>query len=313
MVEKFVSFNSEYLLKGTLTVPEESKEKFPGLLIISGSGQGDRDGNVKGIEINVYKELAEFFTSLGFVTLRYDKRGTHESEGDYHETGVWDLIDDATAAVRFLKEQPQVDPNNIVILGHSEGAIIAPAVHKKEEVNALILLAGFFGPSKEMLSVQNTMAQKEVEEAKGFKGFLFRILKVSDKLKKNQEEMLSKVMSSDEPVIKYKGTKLNAKWMRESQEFNGLEQLNGVNIPVLAVTGDKDVQVPPTDVKNIEGVVKGDAEWHIVPNMNHLLRKYEQNHTILGLMKEYKTLVGQPTDPDLIRILKNWVTKHIQK
>lgn len=310
MIENQILIESTYALKGTITIPEGRKETFPAILIISGTGQGDRDGNVKGIEINLYKMLSDFITSLGFITLRYDKRGTHESGGNYFETGVFDLIEDASAAVCYLKDHPRVDSDQIIILGHSEGALLAPAVHQKEAVAGLILLAGFFGPSSEMLTMQNELLREEIRNTKGFKGLFFKLLKVADKIEKQQASLTQKIMESTEPVLKYKGTKINAKWFREQQSYNVGDYLREVTVPVIAITGDKDVQVPPEDVNKVGEMVSGKVEYHIVPNMNHLLRKYETNHTMLGLMKEYKTLVGQPTHPDLEELLRKWLERN---
>lgn len=310
MKESHIKIESTYPLKGTITIPEGGKETYPAVLIISGTGQGDRDGNVKGININLYKLLSEFITSLGFITLRYDKRGTHESGGNYYETGVFDLIDDASAAIRYLKSHPQVDSDRLIILGHSEGALLAPAVHQKEDAAGLILLAGFFGPSKEMLVMQNDLLREEIRNTNGFKGMFFKLLNVAGKIEKQQAFLTQKIMDSTEPVMKFKGTKINAKWFREQQSYNVGDFLSRVVVPVIAITGDKDVQVPPEDVRKVFEMVQGDAECHIVPNMNHLLRKYEKNHTMLGLMKEYKSQVGQPTHPDLEELLRKWLERH---
>src|SRR5690606_14134928 len=113
-----------------------------------------------------------------------DKRGTHKSAGNVHETGVSDLIDDAASCVRFLKEQSFVNKEKIFLLGHSEGALLAPAVHEKNPVAGLILLAGAARPNVELLPLQNEMAYAELNQLPGLKGWFIRKLRVTEKLRK---------------------------------------------------------------------------------------------------------------------------------
>src|SRR5690606_33218576 len=117
-----VTIPATYNLAGTLTLPNVRDKKLPAVLMIAGSGKGDRDGNIKKLKMNLYKDLADFLTEKGFITLRYDKRGTYGSEGNFLEAGLTDLIDDAVDCVNFLKNNPAVAANRVIILGHSEGA-----------------------------------------------------------------------------------------------------------------------------------------------------------------------------------------------
>lgn len=82
-----------------------------------------------------------------------------------------------------------------------------------------------------------------------------------------------------------------------------------VECPVLAITGGKDMQVPPEHVKRIPQLVKGEAEWHIIPGINYIFRQYEGQHTILRLIKEYKTQINEPIDPALLGILDEWLER----
>ena len=305
-----VTIQGAYPLSGTFTIPNETGTSFPAVLIIAGSGQSDRDGNMKQMKLNLYKDLAEFFTTQGFATLRYDKRGTHQSSGNFLETGLNDLIDDAVECVRFLQNHPKVDREKVLILGHSEGALIAPAVHKKAPVSGLILLAGAAESSKDMLPKQNEMAYAEMNGTKGFKGWLFRTLKVVERARKQNEKIFKKVADSDKAVMRVQGVKINAKWLRETLVYNVCDYLQEVTCPVLAITGEKDLQVPPDHVKRIAEMVKGEAGWHIIPDMNHILRKYEGNHTMLGLLKEYKTQLDQPIDSELLDKMGTWLQKY---
>ena len=307
---KEVTIQSVYPLSGTLTIPNEARTSYAAVLIISGSGKGDRDGNLKKMKMNIYKDLAEFLTSKDFITLRYDKRGTHQSGGNFHETGLSDLIDDAVQCVKFLQNHPKVDREKILILGHSEGSLIAPAVNKEVPVSGLILLAGAAEPSKDLTPRQSEKAYEEMNETKGFKGWLFRTLKVSEKARKQNEKIFKKIADSDKDVMRVKGIKLNAKWLRETMSYNVCDYLEEVTCPVLAITGEKDLQVPPDHAKLIAEMVKGEAEWHVISDMNHMLRTYEDEHTMLGLMKEYKTQLDKPIDRELCEKMDAWLQKY---
>ena len=305
-----VTIQGDYRLSGTLTIPEGAQTTYPAILIISGSGKGDRDGNIKQLKMNMYKDLAGFFTSKGLITLRYDKRGTYQSGGNFLETGFNDLINDAAECIKFLQSHPKVNKEKILILGHSEGALIAPAVHHKVPVSGIILLAGGAESSKDLMKKQSEMAHAEMNSSKGFKGWIFRTFKVVEKAQKQNEKIFKKMEESDQAVMRVQGIKINAKWMRETRRYNVCGYLKEVTCPVLAVTGEKDIQVPPDHVKLMAEMVKGEAEWHIIADMNHILRKYKDRHTILGIMKEYKSLLDQPIDSDLLEILGTWVEKY---
>lgn len=308
--ELFVTIESAFTLQGTLTIPTYYSETYPVIMLIGGTGKGNRDGNTSRLQLNLYKELADYFTSLGFAVLRYDKRGTHKSKGNYYKAGVTDFIDDAALWIRFLKDHPQIDPKRVIIAGHSEGALLAPAVYVRESVAGLILLAGAAEPSKLLLERRVDKVANELEIASGFRGCLSKMLKIPQHIRKQNEILMKKVQHSTKAVIWIKGTKVNAKWLREQLQYNVVTYLEQVSCPVLAITGDSDIQVPPEHAKLIASYVNGEAEWHIIPNMNHILRNYEHKHTMIRLMKEYKGLMDKSIEEELLHVMKGWLKKH---
>ncbi|WP_459502548.1 alpha/beta hydrolase family protein [Bacillus sp. C1] len=308
--ELLVTMECAYTLQGTLTLPTYYSESYPAILIIGGAGKGNRDGNTSRLRLNLYKELADYFTSLGFAVLRYDKRGIHKSKGDYYKAGVKDFIDDAVSWIRFLKGHPQIDPKRIIIAGHSEGALLAPAVYVRESAAGLLLLAGAAEPSKLLFERQINKVANELENASGSIGLLSRMLKMPERIKRQNEVLMKKVEESNEAVMWLKSIKVNAKWLREQLQYNVVTYLEQVSCPVLAVTGDRDIQVPPEHAKQIASYVNGEAEWHIIPNMNHILRNYEHKHTMIRLMKEYKGLMDKSIEEELLHVMKGWLEKH---
>ncbi len=110
-------------LAGTLTVPNGATKRLPVVILVHGSGPGTRDG---GVPANpTFLDLSNALSNAGFIVLRYDKRGIGASTGT--PTEDWRiLVQDVRAAAAFARTQPQVDPNSIVLLGHSEGGLIVP-------------------------------------------------------------------------------------------------------------------------------------------------------------------------------------------
>ncbi|GIP37243.1 alpha/beta hydrolase [Paenibacillus sp. J31TS4] len=306
-----VTIPADYPLKGTLALPSGAEGTVPAILLVAGTGKSDRNGNGGGIDMNIYQELADHLTRLGYATLRYDKRGTHQSEGSYDEAGFWDYVADARACVRLLKSRPEIDASAVAVLGHSEGAMIAPASFAEEPVAGMILLAGTAEDGESMLTSQGKVAIRELEESKGFKGFLIRLLGIPNKARKQNAKLFATIRSSTGPTLKYRGVTLNAKWFREHLAFDVKDSLPSVTCPVLAVTGEKDIQVPPQDVKTIAELVAGEAEWKVIPRMNHILRAYDGTHSMLGVLKEYKTLLNEPIMPELLDTLADWLARHL--
>ncbi|WII39848.1 alpha/beta hydrolase family protein [Paenibacillus thiaminolyticus] len=306
-----VTIDSAYPVAGTLSVPRAAVQPAPAILLISGTGESDRNGNGGGLNMNIYKDLADALGKMGLVTLRYDKRGTHASGGNFYDTGFWDLVEDSTACVRFLQSRPEIDPNRIVILGHSEGAIIAPVVQANQPVQGLMLIAGAFDNLvHDTMPRQSAQALQEMESAEGIKGLLFRLFNVPGRTRKQSAAFMEMALSSAAPTLQFKGAKFCAKWFQEHAALNLAEYVKKVSCPLLAITGANDIQTPPEHAKMFAEAAKGEAEWHIVPQMNHILRKYDKPHTMLGLVKEYKKTIADPIDAEFLKLLEQWMRKY---
>ena len=89
---------------GATIAYKDKKEKRPLVLLISGTGSLDRDGNNLGFKSNIYKELSNMFVEMGYVCIRYDKRGTHESKGTGLNFGLRDLVNDAANIIHYAKK-----------------------------------------------------------------------------------------------------------------------------------------------------------------------------------------------------------------
>lgn len=149
------------------TVTYASKNTLsPAIVIIMGTGKTDRDGNEKGFRTDLYKQFAEFFAEIGFVCVRYDKRGTFQSTGDFNTAGLHDLTDDAISVIRYVKSLPYVDEAKVLVCGHSEGAMIATLLTEKEDTAGLLLFGGAATSMKDALLYQNELAADEFQQKK---------------------------------------------------------------------------------------------------------------------------------------------------
>ncbi|MGJ7912741.1 alpha/beta hydrolase [Neobacillus sp. LXY-1] len=311
--EKEITIQSKVALKGSLNLPETRREKGLAILIIQGSGKIDRNGKAsEKLDLKLYRQLAEFLTKLGFINLRYDKRGVGQSDGDYLKTGLWDLVDDARAAVQFLKAQPEVDPEKVIILGHSEGCAIGTAVAARESLGGLILLSGAVETLGEAMKRQRDIATQDILDGESFQAKLLRFLGAHKKVEKQAQKSLEKMMKSNEDTIKQSFVKVNAKWFREHIQYNVREDLAKVTCPVLAITGAKDIQANPEVLKDLPQYVKGDAEYYVVENMGHACKLVTKTSTIFSIKKDLPAEGNLPIHPELTKLLENWLVGHYQ-
>ncbi|KHF41503.1 alpha/beta hydrolase [Halalkalibacter okhensis] len=313
MTEKEVQFGEKGQLFGSLTYPATSPVALPAILIIAGSGPLDRNGNgtKPGQSFHLYNQLAAFLTESGFIVLRYDKRGTGKSHGDFLKTGFWDLIDDAKSALHFLQAQPIVDRHKIFVLGHSEGCMLASEVAKGEGLAGLIFLAGAAQSLAEAQNYQRDLMANSLKKIKGAKGTLIRLLNVGDKVQKQGQKFDRKVSLAKRDVIRYQGVKINAKWFKEHYEYDIYQSLAQVDCPILAVTGSKDVQVAPKQVYEVGKYTTAETETYLIKGMNHMLRDQNEQADILQLKKVYKNIGEKPISEELLTVVKNWLNRYV--
>src|SRR5688500_504604 len=130
--EEEITFPSgDITLAGTLAFPAaDSGGGVPGVVFIHGSSAVDRNENpdpelagahIKGLELNIFSDLATALAEGGIASLRYDKRGVGGSGGDFNTRRVDDLVNDVRAAIARLRADDRVDSKRIFLVGHSEG------------------------------------------------------------------------------------------------------------------------------------------------------------------------------------------------
>ena len=296
MAESDISIPSENLtLQGTLTVV--GPRPGPAALLISGSGPIDRDSNSKRLPINVMGQIAPQLGAANITSLRYDKRGVGKSGGDYLSAGLWDNVGDARAALTALRARPEVDAERIVVIGHSEGALIASVLAADEQLAGVALLAGAATNGKAVLQWQ---AQQVAPTLPKLVKLLMKLLRQD--LVRTQTKRLERIESSTEDVIRIQLIKLNAKWFREFMSFEPAHALRRASVPVLAITGTKDIQVDPNDLSLMEQAVPTSFVGHLVEDITHLLRTEPGPSSV----RTYKKQARQPLDQRVTELLADW-------
>ncbi len=223
------------------------------------------------------------------------------SDGDYLSAGFRDNVDDARAALDALRARSEVDPDRVVVIGHSEGALIASLLASDEQLAGVVLLAGAATNGKDLLRWQARQVAATLPRPVKWLMTLLR-----QDLVRTQTKRLARIESSTEDVIRIQFVKLNAKWFREFMTFEPLDALRRAAVPVLAITGTKDIQVNPDDVSLMEQAVSTPFTGHLVDDVTHLLRA-EQG---IASVRTYKKQAREPLDQRVTELLTDWVTTH---
>ena len=304
MREQEIGFVSDgFRLAGTLALPD-GEGPFPGAVFVVGSGEVDRNENHKKMRVNVFNELARHLAERGFASLRYDKRGVGASEGEFLKAGFHDNVADAASALAFMRERAELDAHRAFVVGHSEGALIASRLAGDGIVTAgVVLIAGAARSGEEVLRWQATEVLRHMT---GFQGWLIRTLPIDPV--KMQRKLLAKVASSTDDTMRVQlVVKLNAKWMREFIAYDPAADLARAECPVLAITGENDIQVDPADVAAMEEIAAGPFEGHVIPGLTHLLREGEPGTA------DYKRQVKAHLDERVTSLVVHWLERQARE
>lgn len=290
-----------YQISGIWEVPEG----FYGhaVVLVSGSGPVDRDGNAPKWKNDLYLSFAKELQDLGIATFRYDKPGVGKSTGDYYEAGLSDYIAAGVAVLRQIKARPEV--RVVTLIGHSEGALIGPAILNQESADGFVFFSGTTGSGEELLSFQLNALMEEFQKMKGIKGFFLRLINIEKKLRKQNQKVLAKMRGTDAAKIRYRGAQLNAKWYREILTYDWKQYVHAIPEHSMAIEGGRDIQVQQGSAQAFAEMTGSRAV--VIPDMNHIMRRRETPHSFLTVQKEYnKDFAEQPVHPELIRAFQQY-------
>ncbi len=319
-------------LAGTLTLPKE-KGAFPAVVLISGSGPQDRDETVFGHR--PFLVLADYLTRRGIAVLRFDDRGAGKSTGDPSKATSADFATDALAAVEYLKTRNEINAKQIGLLGHSEGGLMAPmvAAQSPNEIAFIVLMAGTAVTGEEVLLVQAELiaqaggASKEsIAKNRAVQEKIFAVLKeekddnrAAERIRATMKEALEqmsaeekKVHGISEEMIEIQVQQTLSPWFRFFLTFDPRPTLAQVRCPVLALNGEKDLQVAPS--QNLPEIVKaleagGNSDYTVVKfaNLNHL---FQTSQT--GAPSEYAQ-IEETFSPVALEVIGNWILRQARE
>lgn len=326
---EFYNKKDKIKLAGTITIPD-SISKHPAVVLISGSGPQDRDESLAFHK--PFALIADRLTKAGIVVLRYDDRGVAKSEGNFSIATTFDFADDAKAAINWLKNQPFVDKNNIGVIGHSEGGIIAFYLASKEKnLKFAIALAGVTIPCDQLIALQTKKMMQlydmptQITEA--YYNFYLQALQIiktetNDKWKNildslfnanfnNLDSSLLSKYNIDKSLINQLTFSYNNIWLKTFINIDPSDYLKNLNCNTLALFGSKDVQVPAAEneemFKQIAMCKKKSCvvESMTFEGLNHLFQ-----HANTGSTEEY-ALIEETMSDDVLEKIINWIQKNI--
>lgn len=265
--EEEVSFGKpEYKLPGTLSVPNENKFNVA-VILVHGSGPNDRDETLGPNK--PFKDIAWGLASNGITVLRYEKRTKEHAEkvkDQLHELTVYgETIEDAVLAAKFMKEDKGYE--NIIIIGHSLGAMMIPRIASKTDIPAgYVMLAGtarkfedvFWEQVSYIFRLDGELTDKEKQE-----------LNQTRDLIKQVKEIQAKKITKDPQIILGASNKY---WI-DLDEYDFCEYFNKMEKPALILQGERDYQITMKDFQSIKDCLnkpKDKFEFKSYPALNHL-------------------------------------------
>ena len=301
-------------LAGTLTIPP-GKGPFPAVLLISGSGPNDRDETVFGHK--PFLVLSDYLTRKGIVVLRVDKRGVGKSTGDLAHATTADFATDAEAGVQYLKTRAEADPRRIGLIGHSEGGTVAPMLAAGDPgVRFIVLMAGPGVPGDQIIVEQGRLIEeaagatkeKAAQDADKQRELFALVEKEKDDAvlgKELREKLAGRVPDAQIDVAIQQ---LTSPWMRYTLTYDPATALRKVACPVLALNGEKDLQVSaaqnlPAIKKALEEGGNKQIEINEMPGLNHLFQTAKT-----GSPTEYAQ-IEETISPVALDKVATWILK----
>jgi uncharacterized protein len=308
-------------LAGTLTTPRTAGP-FPTIVLLAGSGPHDRDETLAGHK--PFLVLADALTRSGYAVLRYDKRGIANSTGDYATATTEDFASDAEAAISYLKTRHDLNMKKFGVIGHSEGGIIAPmlAVRNPQQISWLVLLAAPALRGEDTLLLQSKLIAQagglsdvQIASSLAFDRKAYSLVREEHDpadLEKKLNDLVrvsGLAASLPPPALKSQIRLIGSPWFRFFLDYDPAATLKKVTCPVLALDGDKDLQVPsaenlPLIQSALEAGDNQSFEVKEMPGLNHLFQRSET-----GSPSEYG-VIQETFSPEALNKITTWLAAH---
>lgn len=288
-----------YIIQGELTLPSwiDKKEKVPAVILVHGSGPGDR--NAKSGPLQAFKDIAYGLSAKGIVVLRYDKR-THTYAADMAAEKGLDLnkevVDDVLHAKEYLKTLKNINTNNIYVLGHSLGGMMLPRIATKaKDIAGLIYMAapakGFEDKVIEQMEYLTTLHPDKKREY--------------DRMKEDFVRLKNKWYDSTTNPRYLPFGSPPSYWM-DIQSYQQTEVVKSVTQPMLFLQGEADYQVTVEDLELWKKALKNNNNvvYKLYPKLTHQMSAIDREG--LSIPKDYETPAN--VDVAVINDIFNWIT-----
>lgn len=318
----FVNDKDSIVLAGTLTLPEGDAD-CPVVVMISGSGVHNRDGEFLGHK--PFWVIADYLARRGIGMLRFDERGVGKSTGVFSGATSLDFARDVETAVCYLKEKRGF--RRIGLIGHSEGGMIAPLVaSRSKDVKFIVSLAGPGIRGEQVLLTQQEAIGREAgvdsvllrEIKKGNQG-IYNVILASSSMDEVKDTVRAYIRGLVEPsarefpaevnpdeFIQARVDQLLNPWMYFFMRYDPVPTLKKVKCPVLALNGDKDLQILPEI--NLDGIRKGlsasrnrNVTIKVLPGLNHMFQECKS-----GAPAMYGS-IEQTFSPAALKEIGDWI------
>lgn len=299
------------VMSATLTLPLSAKSsKIPAVVMVTGSGAQNRDE--EAFEHKPFAVIADYLVSNGIASLRYDDRGTAKSTGDFASATTFTLKDDALSGIDFLRSIGCI--GKVGVLGHSEGGTIAFIIGAEGKADFLVSLAGMAISGKETIVRQNKhqldkSALSDADKANSLKLIELITDEVISQTKKGETKAIDieaiaaknnlkvpqQIIESLRMTEKSRGP-----WFDTFLSINPRDYLRNIKCPLLAINGEKDLQVYPDNLEVIKEYAP-EAQIRLMPGLNHLLQ-----HAVTGEVSEYYE-IRETTAPEALEAIASFI------
>jgi pimeloyl-ACP methyl ester carboxylesterase len=322
-------------LAGTLSLPL-SRGPFPAVVLCTGSGPQNRNEDMFGHQ--PFRVLADHLTRLGIAVLRVDDRGVGRSTGNFSEATTEDFAADALAGIEYLKTRKEIDRKRIGLLGHCEGGLIASmAAAASRDVAFLVMMAapGLKGDQIVLgaggADLDGWINSELIAQTRAAQERIFTIIKqekdqhvIDDGVRKEAEvfrDIAARIRSESccqtrpaetenvAAAIERQTQLFLSAWFQFYLKYDPRTTLTQVKCPVLAVNGEKDIQVPAkANLEAIRGALAlgGNKDYTVLllPHLNHLFQTAGT-----GAISEYEQ-IEETISTVALDTVSNWILKH---
>lgn len=287
-----VTTTGGFALAGTLTIPKQHAGRVPAAVLITGSGEEDRDESIPAvIGYKPFRQIADTLGRRGIAVLRLDDRGYGESGGDPSAATTADYANDIRAALAYLKTRPDIDSRHLFLIGHSEGGDIAPMIAATDpSLAGIVTLAG---PALTGKAISEGQVKYAVDHDSALSATQ------RDSIVHAQAAILDSAATT-QPWVKYYLT------------YDPLVTAGLVKVPVLVLQGGSDHQITSDQATSLAAAFRAggdkDVTVHVFPGVDHLFLADP-----VGEPGNYPALASKAIAPEVLGTLADWIVKHSKR